>query len=75
MSEARLSAAEFLRSLAQNDYMVDQYFLPEGERLNALADALDNVLDSAAWRTEHQHVGDVAPSIALRFDLSLLKAV
>lgn len=31
----------FLRYVAQNDYMVDGGFLPEGQRLNDIADRLD----------------------------------
>lgn len=38
---AIMSDSEFLRSLAQNDHMIDGHFLPTGERLNAIAEALD----------------------------------
>jgi hypothetical protein len=69
MSEAKLSAAEFLRSLALEQDSEDN------ERLHAIATAIEDVLESGTWWAEHQHVGDVAPSIALRFDLSSLKAV
>jgi hypothetical protein len=31
----------FLRYVAQNDYMIDGYYLPEGVRLNAAADAIE----------------------------------
>ncbi|NBR26763.1 MAG: hypothetical protein EBU08_23905 [Micrococcales bacterium] len=31
----------FLRYVAQNDYMIDGYYLPEGARLNAAADAIE----------------------------------
>jgi len=36
-----MNDAEFLRYLAQNDYMIDQYYLPDGERLLQIADNLD----------------------------------
>ena len=36
-----INDATFLRSLAQNDYMIDQHYLPDGERLNRLADTLE----------------------------------
>lgn len=36
-----MSAAEFLRYLAQNDYMIDQHMLPDGERLEAIAALLE----------------------------------
>jgi hypothetical protein len=74
--EAKESAAAFLRSLAQNDYMIDQYFLPEGERLNTIAQALEDVLESADW-----WVKAAGPSargtagIALRLDLGKLRGV
>jgi hypothetical protein len=32
-----LSDAEFLRYVAQNDYMIDQHYLPTGARLLAIA--------------------------------------
>jgi hypothetical protein len=31
----------FLRYVAQNDYMIDGYYLPEGVRLNAAANAIE----------------------------------
>ena len=31
----------FLQYVAQNDYMIDGYYLPEGVRLNAAADAIE----------------------------------
>jgi len=33
----------FLRYVAQNDYMIDGYYLPEGARLNAVADAIEHI--------------------------------
>lgn len=36
-----MNNAEFLRSLAQNDYMIDNHFLDSGARLSELADALE----------------------------------
>jgi hypothetical protein len=33
----------FLRYVAQNDYMIDGYYLPEGVRLNAVADAIEHI--------------------------------
>lgn len=33
-----MSHSEFLISLAQNDYMIDQHMLPDGERLYRIAD-------------------------------------
>jgi hypothetical protein len=39
-----LDDAEFLRYLAQNDYMIDSYYLPDGERLMKMADQLDELL-------------------------------
>jgi hypothetical protein len=41
MAAAVNEDAEFLRSLAQNEYMIDQHFLPTGVRLNQIADAID----------------------------------
>ncbi len=35
-----LSDDTFLIYIAQNDYMIDGYYLPEGVRLNAVADAI-----------------------------------
>jgi hypothetical protein len=35
-----LSDDIFLIYIAQNDYMIDGYYLPEGVRLNAVADAI-----------------------------------
>jgi putative NIF3 family GTP cyclohydrolase 1 type 2 len=35
-----LSDDTFLIYVAQNDYMIDGYYLPEGVRLNAVADAI-----------------------------------
>ena len=35
------SDAEFLRSLAQNDYMIDTNYLYAGKRLNAIASRLE----------------------------------
>lgn len=39
--------AEFLHSVAQNDYMIDGHFLPTGERLNEIATALEHAGASA----------------------------
>jgi hypothetical protein len=36
----RPEQADFLRALAQNDYMIDQHFLPTGATLNTIADSL-----------------------------------
>jgi hypothetical protein len=36
-----LTDSVFLRYVAQNDYMIDGYYLPEGVRLNAAADAIE----------------------------------
>ena len=48
---------EFLEYLAQNDYMVDNHFLPDGITL----------LDCAKrWRKEHKFLMEVSK----RFDLS-----
>lgn len=33
--------ADFLRGLAQNDYMIDGSYLPDGQRLIELAEALE----------------------------------
>lgn len=46
MSDFGQSDPEFLRALAQNDYMIDGRILPEGKRLLGIADALDNLLKS-----------------------------
>lgn len=35
---------EDLRSMAQNDYMIDQHFLPPGVLLNRAIDALEEFL-------------------------------
>lgn len=35
--------AENLRSIAQNDYMVDQHMLPTGKELEAAADCIDSI--------------------------------
>ena len=40
-AQGLLSAAEFLRSLAQNDYMIDSHLQPSGERLMQIAEALE----------------------------------
>ena len=43
---------EFLRSLAQNDYMIDQHFLDDGKRLNEIADEWARLKESeeqACW--------------------------
>lgn len=40
-----MNDAEFLRYLAQNDYMIDQHFLPDGKRLLEIADNIDTYLD------------------------------
>ena len=37
-----LTDSVFLRYVAQNDYMIDGYYLPEGARLNAVADAIEH---------------------------------
>jgi hypothetical protein len=37
------SPQTFLRSLAQNDYMIDTSMLPDGARLGCIADFLDNL--------------------------------
>jgi hypothetical protein len=37
-----MNDAEFLRYLAQNDYMIDQHYLPDGERLLEIADSIDD---------------------------------
>lgn len=39
-----MNDAEFLRYLAQNDYMIDQYFLEDGNRLLAIADTIETLL-------------------------------
>ena len=36
-----LTDSVFLRYVAQNDYMIDGYYLPEGVRLNAAANAIE----------------------------------
>lgn len=35
--------ANNLRSIAQNDYMIDQHFLPDGEALNKAADRIEEL--------------------------------
>jgi hypothetical protein len=42
-----LSDAEFLRYVAQNDYMIDQHYLPTGERLMQMAEALEQPIGTA----------------------------
>jgi len=34
--------SEFLRNLAQNDYMINQHFLNDGKRLNEIASRLES---------------------------------
>ena len=46
------NAPEFLRSLAQNDYMIDSKYLPAGVALNAIADLVEaqgKALDMAQY--------------------------
>ena len=37
--------SKVLRRIAQNDYMIDTKFLPDGELLNEIADYLDAIED------------------------------
>lgn len=39
-----MKPSDFLRSLAQNDYMIDQHTLPDGKNLEHVADWLDEML-------------------------------
>jgi len=41
-----MSDADFLRSLAQNDYMIDKHVLPSGQRLMEIAHKLDIIAAS-----------------------------
>ena len=44
-------SAELLRSLAQNDYMIDQHFLPSGRQLLAVADEIERLeREVAHWK-------------------------
>jgi chromosome segregation ATPase len=35
--------AEYLRAVAQNDYMIDSHYLPTGVRLNEIADEIERL--------------------------------
>lgn len=35
--------SDFLRSLAQNDYMIDNHYLPSGHTLHQIADHIDHL--------------------------------
>jgi hypothetical protein len=45
----RPEVAQLLRSIAQNDYMIDGYYLPSGVILNRVADYLERTCTCGAY--------------------------
>ena len=59
----------FLRYVAQNDYMIDGNYLPEGVRLNAAADELESlqIRYDELWK-EHQRLAQVCKEAEQRVE-------
>ena len=62
----------FLRYVAQNDYMIDGYYLPEGVRLNAAADELESlqIRYDELWKA-HQRLAQTCKEAEERVDTLL----
>ena len=45
---SEIPIADWLRSMAQNEFMIDRYFLEEGVRLNEAADEIERLHDVIA---------------------------
>lgn len=72
--DERESPGAFLRRLAQNDYMIDRYYLPDGQRLLMLAESFDayeaDVAELARARhelSEHRQMLDTARAELIRY--------
>jgi hypothetical protein len=57
-----MNDAEILRSIAQNDYMIDGHFLPAGEDLCRIADRLEGLVR----RILAEHPGEGAGALIAR---------